>query len=250
MLLQPGPVQGPAEGGQRVHQPELGIHRLRIVVVPPRLLLLAAAMVIDGQRGDPGLPGRVGQQNRGPATVRTDLQERQPEPPGVQGCLMEGQPLTQGHEPLGGLEGGEDLGLGCGRGHGFPLGRRSCVWADVVRPRCGRTSSPDGPCCRTLRRVGDRGSGTCCGACCWSPRGTGWRGVPWVFRWHSGQVAGAVGQMGAAVVGSASASAASGRAWARSEWPPSVLRPSGRPRRNTSPPWGGRGCVPASCVRR
>src|SRR5690606_19837266 len=71
-------VEGAAGGGEGVHQTQLRVDGLRVVVVPAGLLLLAAAVVVHGEGGDPGGAGRVGEQDRGAAAVGADLQQGQP----------------------------------------------------------------------------------------------------------------------------------------------------------------------------
>ena len=53
LVLEPGPRDRAAERRQRVHQPELGIDDGRVVVLPPRLVLLGPAVVVDREHASP-----------------------------------------------------------------------------------------------------------------------------------------------------------------------------------------------------
>lgn len=119
MVLQARPVERAAEGGERVHHAQLGVDRLRVVVLPARLLLLAAPVVVHGERGDPGLTGGAGEQDRGAAAVGADLQKREAQPSRFDRGRVQGQPLADGHEALRRLERGQDLGP---RRRGFGVG--------------------------------------------------------------------------------------------------------------------------------
>jgi hypothetical protein len=75
-------------------RPVIGVDRLRVVVLRPRLLFLAAAVMVDRERGDPGGAGRVREQERGAAAVRAHLRQGQPEPPGLDRGIQR-EPLAQ-----------------------------------------------------------------------------------------------------------------------------------------------------------
>lgn len=64
------------------------------MILPPRLLLLTAPMMIKRERGDTGLTGGIGEEERGTPAVRPDFEEREPELSGFYGCGVEGQSLT------------------------------------------------------------------------------------------------------------------------------------------------------------
>ena len=49
-VLEAGVVDRAAEDGQRVHQPDLGVDQVGLVPLPARLVLLRAAVVVDGEQ--------------------------------------------------------------------------------------------------------------------------------------------------------------------------------------------------------
>ena len=59
-------MDGPAEDRQRVHPVDLGIHQIGLVPLPAGLVLLGAAMVVDGEQDRSALGRRSPQ-------VDTDL---------------------------------------------------------------------------------------------------------------------------------------------------------------------------------
>ena len=69
--LEAGVVDRPAEARQRVHLPDRGVDEVGLVPLPARLVLLRAAVVVDGEQH----PARVaGRRRRGtPTTCRSSV---------------------------------------------------------------------------------------------------------------------------------------------------------------------------------
>ena len=112
LVLEPGAGEGAAEDRQGVHQPELGVDQRRVVVLPAGLVLLRAAVVVDGEDGAAHLAGRRAEVDRGLAAVGADL-ERRPVGQPLAGVAVQQQALVVGHEAL--------------RGQGvLAAGRRAC----------------------------------------------------------------------------------------------------------------------------
>ncbi len=57
-VLEAGAFHGPAEERKRVHPTRLGVDDAGVVVLPPGLILLGAAMVIHGEQHRSTGPGR------------------------------------------------------------------------------------------------------------------------------------------------------------------------------------------------
>ena len=53
LVLEPGVLDGVPERRQRVEAAELGVGQRRVVVLPAGLVLLRAAVVVDGEHGAP-----------------------------------------------------------------------------------------------------------------------------------------------------------------------------------------------------
>jgi hypothetical protein len=100
-VLQPGVRQGAPQERQGVHPAGARVDHLGVVVLPPGLVLLRAAVVVHGEQHGAGRPGRGAEVDRRLAAVRADLQQWA-QPPGGQPCRVQGQPLVVGHEALGG----------------------------------------------------------------------------------------------------------------------------------------------------
>ena len=71
-----GVVDGGTEERQRVHLPDPVVDDVAVVMFPPGLVLLRAAVVVDGEQDAPGPLGGVTEPHRGTAAVRTDFEER------------------------------------------------------------------------------------------------------------------------------------------------------------------------------
>ncbi len=82
------------------------------MILPPRLLLLTAPVMIERERGDTGLAGGVGEQEGGTAAVRPHFEEGETEASRFYGDGVQGESLIDRHESLGRLECGEDVRLG------------------------------------------------------------------------------------------------------------------------------------------
>ena len=97
------PARGdrPAEDRQRVHQPELRVDQGRVVVLPAGLVLLRAAVVVDGEHRAAHLARGRAEVDRRLAAVGPDL-ERRPVGEPLPRPAVQQQPLVLGHEPLGG----------------------------------------------------------------------------------------------------------------------------------------------------
>ena len=70
-----------------------------VVVLPAGLVLLRAAVVVDGEDGPAHLAGRGAEVDRGLAAVGADLERRAVREP-LAGPAVQQQPLVLGHEPL------------------------------------------------------------------------------------------------------------------------------------------------------
>jgi hypothetical protein len=97
-----------AEDRQRVHLAEAGVDQLRVVVLPSRLDLLRAPVVVDGDDHGPGLPGRRAEVDGGLAAVGADLADGTARAV-IPGHLEQGQALLRRHETLGVLGGSQQL---------------------------------------------------------------------------------------------------------------------------------------------
>ena len=102
LVLEAGGRDGAAEDGQRVHQPELGVDQRRVVVLPAGLVLLRAAVVVDGEDRAAGLARGRAEVDRGLAAVGADLQHRARAGAARSADAVQQQPLVLGHEPLRG----------------------------------------------------------------------------------------------------------------------------------------------------
>ena len=99
LLLEPGGADRAAEGGQGVHHAELVVDEGVVVVLPAGLVLLGAAVVVDGEHGPADLARGRAEPDRRLAAVGADLERRtvgQPlaRPP------VEQRALVLGHEAL------------------------------------------------------------------------------------------------------------------------------------------------------
>ncbi len=165
--------------GRLSHPADLGVDRGRVVVLPPGLLLLAAPVVVDGDRRHPGRAPRPRAGSwSAPQYVPTSSRGSAGRRPGLGRGVVQRKSLTERHEPLRGLEGGQDLRLGCrGRGvlHGGPpSGANGSRTSACAGPRVRACEHPHGA--PHPRRVG-RG----CGAVGPGPRncrsGQAWAGT-------------------------------------------------------------------------
>jgi hypothetical protein len=110
VVLDTGRGQRGPQPGQRVQAADGRVHQGRVVVLPARLVLFGAAVVVDGDDRLAGLAGRRGQVDRGLAAVAADLQHR---PAGgvARGRGEQGEALGGGHEPGGRLGRAQQLGI-------------------------------------------------------------------------------------------------------------------------------------------
>ena len=118
-VLGAGVGDGAPEARQGVDQPDGGVDQRRVVVLPAGLVLLGAAVVVDGDDLAAGLPGGGGQVQRRLAHPAADLEQRPGDGDGA-GRLVQGAALVVGHEAGGGRGGGEEVGA-----HGYSLAHRA-----------------------------------------------------------------------------------------------------------------------------
>ncbi len=109
-VLESGVLDRAAEERQRVHAAGLGIDDLGVVVLPPGLVLLRAAMVVDAEQHGAAGTRRRAQVHGRLAAVAADLEEG-PDGRRVAAGGVEREPLVVGHEPLGGARGLEEAGV-------------------------------------------------------------------------------------------------------------------------------------------
>ena len=102
-------LERPPQERERLQAAGRGIDELRVVVLPARLVLLGAAVVVDGEHDAADLAGRGAEIDGGLAAVAADLEHRADREP-LTGEAMEGQPLVVGHEAAGGARQGEQVG--------------------------------------------------------------------------------------------------------------------------------------------
>ena len=96
VILQPGVVHRAAEERQRVHLAHPLVDHLDVVVLPPGLVLLRAAVVVDGEDdGAADTRGRA-QVHAGLPAVRPDLQQRA-DVPAVERGVVQREALVVGH---------------------------------------------------------------------------------------------------------------------------------------------------------
>ena len=100
LVLEPGAGDRPAEHRQRVHQPELVVDEARVVVLPAGLVLLRAAVVVEGEHGAARRPCRRPEPDRGLAAVAADLERRAVAPGGPAPCACRNAPSSSGMNPL------------------------------------------------------------------------------------------------------------------------------------------------------
>ena len=129
LVLEPGARDRAAEDRQRVHQPELGVDEGGVVVLPAGLVLLRAAVVVDGEDRAADLAGRRAEVDRGLAAVGADL-ERRAVGESLAGVAVQQQPLVLGHEALGGECVADPVG-----GHGRTLVGLEHVLVSALRMR-------------------------------------------------------------------------------------------------------------------
>ena len=99
-----GVVDGGAEERQRVHLAGAGIDDVEVVMLPARLVLLRAPVVVDGEQHRARTFGDVTEPDRRAAAVRADLEHGKPRAgfgrrPGRRPQRVA---LVGGHEALGG----------------------------------------------------------------------------------------------------------------------------------------------------
>ena len=99
LLLEPGVADRAAEGRQRVHHAEVGVDQAVVVVLPPGLVLLRAAVVVDGEDRAADLPGGRAEPDRRLAAVGADLQRRAVRQPLARPPVQQ-LALVLGHEAL------------------------------------------------------------------------------------------------------------------------------------------------------
>ena len=99
-VLEAGRVDRAPEERQRVHAPGLGIDDLGIVMVPTRLVLLRAAVVVDGEAHRLRLAGRRAEVHRRLPAVRADFEQRTDRAARDAGVVQR-EPFVVGHEALG-----------------------------------------------------------------------------------------------------------------------------------------------------
>ena len=143
-VFEVGRVNRAPEERQRVHLAGLGVDDLGIVVLPPGLVLLGSAVMIDGEEHRArGARRRAEIDGRLPA-VRADLEQRT-DPAAVDPGRVQRQPFVIGHEALGPARDFEQFGIHARR----RLGER-----DVARPQPTPVAPPSSwsECVRTRRR--------------------------------------------------------------------------------------------------
>lgn len=104
------------EERQRVHTPRLRVDDLGIVVLPSLLILLGAAVMIDGEQHRPRIARRGAEVDRRLPAIGTDLEQR-PEPTGLPGGIVQRETLVVGHEALGRARDLEQAIVHHGRAH-------------------------------------------------------------------------------------------------------------------------------------
>ena len=150
----PARGDGAAEDRQGVHQPDLRVDEARVVVLPAGLVLLRAAVVVEGEDGAVGGLCRGAEVDRRLAAVGPDLQGRPAARCATRGRVEEGT-LVLGHEALGGegvLE--QEAGMGRRRCHS----RREEPSAGIIGTRSSFDPRPGGAACRSDQRR-PRGAG-------------------------------------------------------------------------------------------
>ena len=111
-------MDGAPEGRQRVHAARSGVDQGRVVVLPAGLVLLGAAVVVDGEQHRPALAGGGAEVDRRLAAPAADLDER---PAGTAGgtASYSARPSSSGMKPLAARASAQQVGV-----HRGPLGYR------------------------------------------------------------------------------------------------------------------------------
>ena len=137
--FEPGRGDGAAPLRQGVDAADRGVDEVGLVVVPPGLVLLRTAVVVDRQHESTGGLGRRTEIYRRLPAPRTDLDEgrreraRHRRPPGAERGLEEGLTLVVGHEPTRLARGSR---------------RRASVRSLRPAPSCGGAAAIRLPACR------------------------------------------------------------------------------------------------------
>ena len=115
--LESGIVDRGTEERQRVHLADPRVDHFAVVVIPSRLVLLRAPVVVDGEHDGAGLLGGVAQPDRRATAVRADLEHRLPRnrsrrgDGGVPQCIA----LVGRHEAFGAQRQGAPFGASARR---------------------------------------------------------------------------------------------------------------------------------------
>ena len=109
-VLESGALDRAAEERKRVDAAGRGIDHLGVVVLPPGLVLLRTAMVVDAEQHGAGGARRRAQVHGRLAAVAADLEQR-PDRCRVATGRVEREPLVVGHEPLGSARDLEGAGV-------------------------------------------------------------------------------------------------------------------------------------------
>ena len=98
-VLEPGVVHRAPEERQRVHLPDGGVDEVGLVPLPPRLVLLRAAVVVDGEQHPPARPGprRRGRRPTCRSTTRPRGTARRPSTDAAASCSA--NPSSGGMNP-------------------------------------------------------------------------------------------------------------------------------------------------------
>ena len=99
-VLEPGRVDRAAEERQRVHAAGLGVDDLGVVVLPAGLVLLRAAVVVDGEQHRARRARRRAEVHRRLAAVRADLEQRSDARRRRAPAVVQREPFVVGHEAL------------------------------------------------------------------------------------------------------------------------------------------------------